>query len=260
MLEGCATDPLFCTLNSGNRHFFAVVKFMNNPQGNLSLINELCAAQICQKVGISLPNSGICHIDTRTILDEELKEKIPGFSAKYFGTAFYSEYICRSIPFNASLLPRVDVQQLANMIIFDHLVFNRDRHEGNVLIEIGNGFTFYLLDHSHIFKNACIWDRYTFSQGISSLDYLDESIYESNDLIYRQIMLYAKPTRAHFKNACEIFQRELTQGVLHSIIEQVPLEWSEGREKDLDALEAYLNYRIAHLREMTELIIRKGGI
>ena len=260
MMENCATDPLFCSLNIGDRQTFAVVKFMNNPQGNLSLINEFCGARICQILGISLPQSGICEINRDTILDDEFRQKMKGFSCHNYGPAFYSEYIYRSTPFSAPLLSRVDVRQLVNMMLFDHLVFNRDRHDGNVLFEIGKGFCFYLVDHSHIFKNDCIWDRYCFSQGIAENDFLDESIYESNQEIYRQIILYASPSRAMFEDACKTFQQELTPQVLHSIIGQIPSEWAEGHEEDVLALEGYLNYRVSHLPQITDLIIKRGGL
>jgi len=256
----CATDPVFCTLVENNEEFYAVVKFNNNIQGNLSLINELCAARICSVLGLALPQSGICFIDQRTILSEQLRIDVPSFSERNFGPAFYSRYCEKAIPAAPRLFGRVDVQQLANMILLDHLIYNCDRHNGNVMIEIGKGFKFYIIDHSHIFKNGCIWDAELFRQGISQNDYLDGRIYEENGEIYSDIMLYAHPNRQNFEDGCKAFQRELTPEVIHSIITEIPDIWKKGLQDDLDALEGYINYRIENFEHITKMIMEKGGL
>lgn len=255
-----ATDPVFCTLRSDTKRFDAIVKLFNNRQGNLSLVNEWCAAQMCQALGLSLPQSGICNVDQTTIVADEIKQDIPCFSSKNYGPAFYSSYRSGAIPASAKLFGHVDVQQLANMMLFDHLIYNKDRHNGNLMFEVGKGFTFFLIDHSHIFKNDCIWTGETFRRGIEEDDYLDESIYDANRDVYRKIMLYAHPNRQNFEDACKSFQDELTPEVIHSIISRVPTAWISSVESDVPMLEAYINYRTAHLRAITELILRKGGL
>ena len=254
-----ATDPVFCTLSCGENSFDAIVKLFNNRQGNLSLVNELCTAQICQILGLSLPESGVCYVDQCTIVTEEVIKDLPHFSSRNYGPAFYSYYHPGGIPASSKLFARVDVQQLANMILLDHLVFNRDRHHGNLMFEVGKGFTFFMIDHSHVFKNDCIWSGETFRRGIEENDYLDESIYEANREVYSKIMLYAHPNRRNFEDACKSFRDELTPQVIHSIISGIPMAWLTGIKMDVLMLETYINYRITHLEAITELILRKGG-
>lgn len=255
-----ATDPVFCTLRSEDNSFFAIVKLFNNRQGNLTLVNEWCTAQICERLCLALPKSGICYVDQNSIIAEKAKSDLPSFSYRNFGPAFYSHYHSGALPASAKLFSKVDKQQLVNMVLLDHLVFNRDRHSGNVMFEVGKGFKFFLIDHSHVFKNACIWNGATFRTGIEENDYLDESIYEANREIYSNIMLYAHPNRQNFEDACKSFRGELTPQVIHSIIGGIPEAWLAGITEDVPMLETYLNYRIEHLEDITELIIRKGGL
>lgn len=255
-----ATDPVFCTLHSGDDSFFAIVKLFNNRQGNLSLVNEWCTAQICEKLRLALPKSGICIVDMSTAVTDEAKRNLTYFSNRNFGPSFYSYYHSGALPASPKLFGCVNRQQLVNMVILDHLVFNRDRHAGNVMFEVGKGFRFFLIDHSHVFKNDCIWDGETFRRGIEENDYLDESIYEANRDVYGKIMLYAHPNRQDFEEACKSFRDELTPHVIHSIMTGIPAEWLTGVVEDVPMLEAYLNYRVEHLEAITELIIRKGGL
>lgn len=255
-----STDPVYCTLCSGEDSFDAIVKLFNNRQGNLSLINEWCTAQICQTLGLSLPQSGVCIVDQNTIIMDEAKNDLPSFSHRNLGPAFYSRYISGAIPASSKLFSYVDIQQLVNMILLDHLVFNRDRHNGNIMFEVGKGFTFFMIDHSHVFKNDCIWTSDTFRRGIEENDYLDESIYEANQDVYNKVMLYGHPNRHNFEDACKSFQDELTPQIIHNIINGIPLLWLTDVKADVPMLENYLNYRVAHLEAITGMILRKGGL
>lgn len=258
-IDFAATDPLLCSLNLGDEQIQAVVKMFNNRQGNLSLINEYIASRLCNLFGISLPQSGICYLDDRTNTSEYYDEhKI--ISEKNYGPAFYSKYIERTIEFIPKMIARVDKMQIANMLVFDHLVYNRDRHRGNVLIEVGKTIKFYLIDHSHIFKHECIWNHYTFEQGIEGSDYLDEAIFDTNYDLYKNAILYADLHRADVERVSDAFQEKLTPQFLQGIIKEIPYEWSKGLDEDISALQAYVLYRAEHLPEMVELIVKKGGL
>lgn len=258
-IEIAATDPLLCSLSLENDQIQAVVKMFNNRQGNLSLINEYIASRLCNLFGISLPQSGICYIDDKTKLSEYY-EKHSIITSRNFGPAFYSKYIDRTIEFIPKMITHVDKSQIANMIVFDHLIYNADRHRGNVLIEVGKTIKFYLIDHTHIFKNECIWDHYTFERGISEKDYQDEEIFDSNHSVYENAILYAGLKRTDIEKTSKTIQEKLTPQILQSIIKDIPPEWSKGLDEDISALQTYVLYRAEHLPEMVELIVRKGGL
>lgn len=258
-VDEAATDPLLCVLDFGTTHSMAVVKMYNNRQGNLSLINEWIASELCKIFGISLPQSGICYLDDQTKISEYY-QKHPIITSNNYGPAFYSTYVEKTISFVPRMMNRVDKRQIANMIVFDHLIYNKDRHYGNVLIAAGKDICFYLIDHSHIFKNDCIWDYWTFQQGMEEDDYKDEVIFDSNNTLYKQAIMYANLQKTDVEDAITTIQDKLTPQNLHSIIQEIPAEWSKGHERDLDALEAYILYRAEHLPEIEELIIRRGGL
>ena len=258
-ISDAATDPLSCMLNFGDSHRRAVVKMYNNRQGNLSLINEWIAAGLCRLFGISLPQSGICFIDNNTIISEYY-EKSGIISRNNYGPAFYSKYIEKTISFLPGMMSRVDKNEIANMIVFDHLVYNRDRHGGNVLIAVGKEIRFYLIDHSHIFKNDCIWDYLTFQQGMEDEDYKDEAIFDCNEYIYKQSIMYSHLQKEDITQVVRTIQDKLTPESLHSIIQEIPVEWSRGHNRDIEALESYVLYRAEHLSEIEDMIIRRGGL
>lgn len=258
-ISDAATDPLSCMLNFGTTQAQAVVKMYNNRQGNLSLINEWIASGLCNIFDISLPQSGICYIDDKTAISEYY-QKHSIISANNYGPAFYSSFIEKTIPFLPKMMNRVEKKQIANMIVFDHLVYNKDRHCGNVLIAAGKEIRFYLIDHSHIFKHDCIWNYWTFQQGMEDDDYKDEIIFDSNNTIYKQSIMYANLQRIDIHEAVDAIQDKLTANSLHSIIQKIPVEWSRDHERDIEALEAYVLYRAEHLPEIEELIVRKGGL
>lgn len=59
------------------------------------------------------------------------------------------------------------------IILFDQLIYNKDRNKGNLFISTGKGAKLlYAIDHTHVFKNATIWDSICFRQGISDNDYI----------------------------------------------------------------------------------------
>lgn len=257
------TDPMLCVLEFDGAPDLAVVKMYNNRQGNLSLINELISSQLCFLFNINLPQSGICLIDDETIIggDHSYKASLDAFEKeRNSGPAFYSRYITRSIPFSPKLIHYIDKKHIADMLVFDHLIYNRDRHKGNILIVVSKDIQLFLIDHSHVFKNECIWDCNTFAQGIEENDYLDESIFDSNNELYTQSIMYSGLQKSDVMRAALEFREKLTPDVLHSIIHEIPHEWSHGIEGDIEALEGYLLYRVAHLSDIAELIIRKGGL
>lgn len=254
------TDPFLGHLDSP-LSTNAVIKTNNNRQGNLSLINEYIAYQLCELFNISIPQSGVCIIDDKTILGTDDNKPLDIFDPKYhYGPAFYSTYIENAIKFVPRMITKVDKAQIANMLVFDHLIYNCDRHEGNVLIEAGKRIHFYLIDHSHIFKNECIWNSYTFEQGMSDNDYRDECIFDSNIRLYKQSIIFSGISKEDIIQTSMLFQAKLTPPILHSIINQMPAAWTTGRENDISALECYLLYRLEHLSEIANLIIRKGGL
>lgn len=256
--ENGVTHPIYCRLSNGNH---AIVKYMNNPDGQLPLVNEFVCSQLASKYQLSTPQSGVCLIDHNTHMSDDVTQDSRQFSQHNFGCAFYSTFIEKSTPPIPGLIRSINKDQLARLIVFDHIVYNKDRHNGNLLLVVQDGNTLlYAIDHSHVFKNMAIWDHISFEQGMRDNDYNDTSIMEYNSDIYRAIFDYAAPSEADFCNACNVAKAELTADFLHSIMEQIPSLWTRNIEQDIIALEKYLLYRIAHLDQIKRVILKEGGL
>lgn len=140
------------------------------------------------------------------------------------------------------------------MILFDHVIYNKDRHVGNILIDLKSK-TFYAIDHSHVFKNQSLWDSITFSQGMSENDYADKIIVEYNSDTYKPIWQIKKFDENLAKIQADEFKSILTPNLINDIISQLPDEWNGfATQKDLSALVEYLNYRISNLQNIVQTI------
>lgn len=138
------------------------------------------------------------------------------------------------------------------IILFDHLVYNTDRNKGNLLISTGKGDKLlYAIDHTHVFKNQTIWDRFCLIQGIQDNDFLNQDILLNNGYVYffrsKNINLDTLKLQA------SVFMNIINKELLENIVESIPNDWNINKA-DLDALIKYLLYRSEHLNEICEMI------
>lgn len=243
----------------------AVVKYPNNPSGNLVLINELLSYKIAVKVGLDVPNCGICNLDeTYSMADKfatYIKQEDCEFSEQNYGMCFFSTFIDRMVPLSAGIVPHISNREnFYTMVLFDHLVYNKDRHPGNLLVQTTKPIRYFAIDHSHVFKNQTIWDRYALRQGIAANDYLNKEILELNDDVYSYFFSCMGLDLELFGAARRSIEESLDQGFYHNIIRELPEEWAkEVNDEDLRALEEYLVYRTKHLEDIERLIVEERG-
>lgn len=258
--DNASTEPILCVLNDGTQ---AVVKYPNNLEGNLTLINEYLAFRIASQVGLDIPGCGICELDEAHSVSEEFSQYLKcedcSFSECNYGTCFYSSFVERIVPLTFGIVPYVtNKENFYTMVLFDHLVYNKDRHRGNLLICTDKPVRYFAIDHSHIFKHEAIWDRYQFAQGVAAKDYLDKTILEYNDEVYSYFFSCMDINEQLLYNVCLSMKKELTADFYHRIITDIPPEWCKGDMlKDFEALESYLCYRTEHLEEIANLIIEE---
>ena len=138
------------------------------------------------------------------------------------------------------------------IILFDHLTYNKDRNKGNLLISTGKGAKLlYAIDHTHVFKNATIWDSICFKQGIESNDYLDKDIMDANG--YEYFFRDKKIDKNNLVYVADKFKHIVTPELLEQIISEIPSDW-KVEKKNLVALNEYIMYRLEHLYEICEII------
>lgn len=238
----------------------AVVKYPNNNEGPLVLINEFVAYKIAEAMNINIPSCGLCTLNSDSNFGPEFQtqQELNNIITKdNYGICFCSSYIKMAIPFKPSFARMVcNIEDFQKIVLFDHIIYNKDRHEGNILLCTNDMKIYvYIIDHSHIFKNQCIWDRYSFSQGIEDNDYKDNDILIANQTIYNAFWKIKAFNKENALKQSQTIQSILTKDFIRDIIDSLPQPWcKEVNPKDLIALEGYINYRIIHLPDIINII------
>lgn len=252
-IENGSTEPFLAVLSSEGEEFHAIIKVKDNQQGILSVINELISYKLATSVGILMPESGVAIVDESTNGESFIRKKS-------FGHCFYSRLIEKVGILNECVMDLVSNKEMyEKVILFDHLVYNKDRNKGNLLITVGKGSKLiYAIDHTHVFKNETIWDRVCFKQGIEQNDYLDKDILDTNG--YSLFFHSKNITLDSLEKEAELFQDIITEPLLNNIISEIPEDWSINVE-DIEALKEYLLYRASHMKDICKMIIkyRNGG-
>ena len=222
----------------------------------MPLINEYLSFKIAEKLNLNVPRCGLCILNEDVLVPENVAQSQFAPKTENCGVSFFSEYITRTTPVRLGLVPKLkNKEEFFKMVLFDHLIYNKDRNPGNILIKVQSGFTLYLIDHSHVFKNQCIWDQYTFLQGIRDRDYLDLTILEYNDDVYGMFWKQLGFDEQLAKSVAVAFKDILKPEAVSNILGQLPPEWSNIISKqDYLALEKYINYRASHLLDMVMVI------
>lgn len=247
--NGC-TEPIDAMLDSGER---VIVKPFNNIQGNLVLVNEYICYKICTELEIPAPEAGIALIDEKTecLCDEVI------ITSNNYGCCFYSKRIDKATIINPAIIPRIlNKEDFYKILLFDHFVYNKDRNRGNLIVTMGKNIRMYAIDHTHVFKNECIWDKNCLNMGIELSDYNDDNIIVSNKEIYNFFWEHLNKDEEILLNIANAFKDKIDYNKLEEFISELPLQWRIPDE-DINALKNYLMYRLEHLDNICNMIV--GG-
>jgi hypothetical protein len=243
-----STEPLDALLNTGNRVY---VKTYNNIQGNRVLVNEYICYRLSKILDLPIPEAGIAIIDrdTEHLCDEDV------FSPENYGHCFFSTRINKATVINSAIIPQIsNKEDFYKIILFDHLIYNKDRNKGNLLVTSDSTVRLYIIDHTHVFKNACIWDKICFQQGMSVDDYLDRQIIEYNSLIYGYFWEHLPKNLDILLSHSTDFKNRLNLSVLEDVIKDLPDSWDVSCE-DITSLLEYLSYRLEKLDHICNIIV-----
>lgn len=242
------TNPKFASLDDGTQ---VIVKLSNGPEGNLVLFNEYLCYRIALLLDIPMPVSGVCIMDENTeIPNSELA------SVKNYGPAFYSTFM----PKTTKLLPTV-VNQMKNkedfikILLFDHIIFNSDRNEGNLLVRFyRDDVSLKVIDHSHVFINQALWNAACLKRAIAENDLLDTRVLVYNERLYSMFYHNLSITKENLQVQSSYFQTKLDYDIISELVEQCPNEWKPPQQ-DIDALIEYIMYRVNNLEVIVSTII-----
>ena len=255
-----STDPFEAKIGSK----YVYVKTFGSRWANKVLINEYISLRIAQSLGLTIPNGGICLIDDSVDIEDVIDDI--GYDEDIQGVAFYSEKIHNSNALVNSMTiinNIINKQEINDIILFDHLIYNADRHEGNLLINYSNnlnGFTMHIIDHSHVFN----WNSGCIQKSIDNEDYKDKTILELN---YKEVYKYFNHfnilNETELRKAAERFKDTINEKLLDDIIKELPKVWIYN-DYDILKLKEYILYRLENIDYMVDMIINytknSGGI
>lgn len=234
------TEPKYALLDDGTQ---VVVKLSHGPEGNLVLFNEYVCYRMAILVDIPMPYSGICIMDENTeVFDSNIASNMN------YGYAFYSTYM----PKTTKLLPTIinfmkNKNIFIKVLLFDHIIFNSDRNEGNLLVCFyKDDISLKVIDHTHVFINGAIWELNCLKRAIDGNDLFSTKVLEYNERLYNMFYRNMKITKEDLEQASLVFKNKINCDIIKKFIEECPQEWRPTIENE-DMLVEYLMYRIDHL-------------
>lgn len=247
------TEPYFGILENDE---YVILKVNNNNENNLTLINEYVLYNLAIHLKICMPKSGIAYVDDNTKIEENVR-----IENKNLGPCFFSTRIDRANLLNEETINLIENQKdLIRMILFDHIIYNKDRNPGNLIVaQVQQNILVYIIDHSHALKNGPVWNKCCFYQGIENEDYKDTEIMEHNKYIYNIILNSEKfmdiiKLETTLNNIKLEFEELYSDFNYDEVLSDIPDMW-KIEFPDILEIEGYIDYRMDHIDEIVELIL-----
>ncbi|PEJ25042.1 hypothetical protein CN689_26385 [Peribacillus butanolivorans] len=233
------TNPKLIECSDGNIY---VVKFMN-AEFKRSIINDWIAYQLGKLINLPMPDCEIISIPDGLIQSSEIFKKTGVSAGLAFGSIFKKNKISVN---NNSLAKCRNINNLADMFIFDMWINNRDRNKNNMIIVNDHQPTLLFIDHEKAFcgRNWKEHDLIKFSE-ILNPRWSKNQIYfiqhlKNNDL---------------FQNPLQLIQ-SLTIAQIREAVYSIPKEWNL-KESEQEHLIDFLVKRRELLGEQIQQIIKK---
>lgn len=218
---GATSPQLFRAQTISGETKICVVKLSANRLGSKILVNELLAARFGQWLKLCFPAGGLIDIPeevlnkSRRLVNAGVE---PGwhFGCEYLnGAGYVSRY---------NLHRAVNKEQMAGVMLFDHLFHNPDRTENrkNLLIrKERDGYKLYAIDNSHLFRRG----KWT----IQMLRDMTDGITLNHRRSYGVLLKYYLRPKNFYTYAQVV--KNIPQEDIVQFIESIPDEWLPDREE-----------------------------
>ena len=248
------TMPILCRLRNGD---IAVVKYWRNRFGVRVLLNEFIGNKIAEEIGLTIPKYGLCHLSKEVIFETDTYGEL---EADNEGIGVYSKYISATTPVTIGILSEISNHQAELLLLFDYIVNNKDRHKGNLLIDLSNAPRMVSIDNSHILlsskreKHRALTDRFEAARELSTAIYLE------NRKIYDKLAFGLGFNNIKLIEEAERIKKVLDEGWIGELFSLIPEEWIvENMCDEIKAMRATISYRVKKLREIVDIIIEERG-
>lgn len=244
--RGATLPQLFVVEGKG----LCVVKFLQNPQGNRALPNELIGFKLATALGIDHPEVGIVEVIADVLPNTRTLEVEDEYGEKWVfkpGVHLYSRWLEPVTQAEATdLLPLAqsspeNIELLASVVVLDLLLSNWDRKplNLNLLIHREGRHRLKLVDLSMAFGNAN-WMLGNLLK--TDLPPLDERLPYSGDL--DDVLRMVNPDTDFTSVLAKL--SKLTRKGLEATVASVPPDWGVT-EREKQALVDYLEKRSAQI-------------
>lgn len=215
------------------------------------LFNEYVCYRLAILLDIPMPQCGICVMDEKTeVFDPDIA------SSDNYGYAFYSTYMPKTTKLLASVIRLMKNKEcFIKILLFDHIIFNKDRNEGNLLVGFyKDNILLNAIDHSHVFINGAIWDSGCLKTAMKENDLLSIEVLKNNERLYGMFFRNLSITKAALEQESVNFKNRITYDVIKKFVEECPQEWRPMKENE-DVLVEYIMYRINHFDVIISTIL-----
>ena len=239
IIEQGTTMPVRCRLKNGMN---VIVKYMRNPAGQQALVNEWIGSSIADVMDITIPEYGICNLSKEVIKNTN------------FNTKIYP----KTIPvFPSGMLSSVKNHETEKIILFDHLVNNNDRHDGNLLCDISSGATLIAIDNSHIITEEP-QRAFNIDKALDTQDILSTKIMDTNRDIYELLCTQVGYSEERLREYAIEITSVLTEEFFLGVKNKIPIEWynSIGEER-AEQLFMVIQKRAMMINDIAEMIIKE---
>ena len=225
-------------------HFY-VVKFLNNPQHLRVLANELLATRLAERVGLPVPVTEVVQVDQWLIehtpeLSMQLSHSTVPCQA---GLQFGSRYVVD--PLEGQVLDYIPVEMLGlvrNLETFPGMLV-LDKWTGNAN---GRQAAFWRKSREKKYTASFIDQGYCFNAGEWTFpDYPLRGVYARNE-VYEGVRGWEsfEPWLARVE--------KMEEDVVWGIVNEIPPEWYESEDAELEKLARALIARRGMVRELIE--------
>lgn len=227
-----------------------VLKFPGNPEKELVLINEFICHRLASDLGLPLQPFEIVEVNHNHF--QEFQSCISDDIEHKEGYAFCSLYNKRANPIITPTIIKLASNQcdVFSMIIFDLLIFNSDRNQGNLLYDQVMK-KIVLIDHTHVFDLGSLWTARELNLR-KNMPFTADIIFRYNFELYSNFKNYNLDCITQYMDfIAKVKNYKKVQ--ISDIISECKSYWFIS-EDDSQALKEYLWERFQRIDEAVDLL------
>lgn len=236
------TLPQFFQAENGKTY---LVKLRRASLNKKILFNERLAAQLGKILGLRFPPSDMIYIDEDLIRQNDILiqlEVLPGwhFASEYLENTGYID--------QRRLRKATNTEELAGIVLFDHLLLNKDRahNRKNMIIQqTTKEWIVYGIDHSHLF-GSCNWT----GEGLKERQYQFPIYY---GFVFNQ--LFKDYLSLEDFTPYQLKAEKITWAQIEDLVWEVPWNWLPD-QAEREAVIRFLFVRFQHTAEVMAVLAR----